>query len=83
MWICAIPTTRKTETTDVWVHVAGWPPPVRRMGDHAEKTFQWLTWGPDYTTWKITRKGIYNFYIAGRSNNFAIDRITIIMKMRL
>lgn len=67
----------RDEGNDVWVHVIGWPPPVRRMGDHGEKTFQWLTWGPDEISWKITRKGLYHFYIAGRSNYFAIDRIAI------
>lgn len=67
----------KDGDNDVWVHIKDWPLPVRRMGDHAENTYQWLTWGPDWVTFDITKKGVYHFYIAGRSNLFGIDRILI------
>lgn len=33
--------------------------------------------GPEYTYWDIDKPGLYEFYIAGRSHGFGIDRIAI------
>jgi len=66
----------KDGDNDVWIHIEGFPPPIQRVGDHSVKTFQWLTWGLDWVKWEL-KPGIYTFYIAGRSDNFAIDRILI------
>ncbi|MFN3999972.1 hypothetical protein [Algoriphagus sp.] len=68
---------QKDGDNDIWVHIKGWPLPVRRVGDHAVDSFQWLTWGPDYTYWDIEKPGLYEFYIAGRSQGFGVDRIAI------
>ncbi len=67
----------KDGDNDIWVHIKGWPLPIRRVGDHAVDSFQWLTWGPEYTYWDIDEPGLYEFYIAGRSHGFGIDRIAI------
>ncbi len=68
---------RKDGDNDAWVHIVDWPLPVRRVGDHAEATYQWLTWGPDWVTFNITRPGVYAFYVAGRSDGFGVDRIAV------
>jgi hypothetical protein len=68
---------KKDGDNDVWVHIVGWPLPVRRVGDHGVETYQWLTWGTDVVTFEIKQKGVYQFYVAGRSNNFGVDRIAV------
>lgn len=68
---------KKDGDNDIWVHIKGWPPPVRRVGDHAVESYQWLTWGPEWTYWDITEPGVYTFYVAGRSHGFGVDRIAI------
>ncbi|MEK6481168.1 hypothetical protein WJR50_26735 [Catalinimonas sp. 4WD22] len=67
----------KDGDNDIWVHIVGWPPPIKRVGDHAVDSFQWLTWGPDWVYWDIEKPGLYEFYVAGRSHGFGIDRIAI------
>lgn len=67
----------KDGDNDIWVHIVGWPPPIRRVGDHAVDSFQWLTWGTDWVYWDIEKPGVYRFYVAGRSQGFGVDRIAI------
>jgi len=68
---------KKDGDNDIWVHIIDYPFPVRRVGDHAIESYQWLTWGPEWVYFDIKRPGTYSFYIAGRSHGFAIDRIAI------
>ncbi len=68
---------RKDGDNDIWVHVVGYPLPIRRVGDHAVDSYQWLTWGPEWTYFDLEKPGTYTFYIAGRSKGFGIDRIAI------
>ncbi|GAB5521453.1 MAG: hypothetical protein RhofKO_37040 [Rhodothermales bacterium] len=67
----------KDGDNDIWVHIKGWPLPVRRVGDHAVDSFQWLTWGPDWVYWDIDEPGVYEFYVAGRSHGFGVDRVAV------
>jgi len=68
---------KKDGDNDIWVHIVNWPLPIRRVGDHAVDSFQWLTWGPEWVFWDIEKPRIYHFYIAGRSHGFGVDRIAI------
>ena len=67
----------KDGDNDIWVHIVDYPLPIRRVGDHAVDSFQWLTWGPEWTYFDLDKPGIYKFYIAGRSHGFGVDRIAI------
>ncbi len=67
----------KDGDNDIWVHIVDYPLPVRRVGDHAVDSFQWLTWGPEWVYFDLEKPGVYEFYVAGRSHGFAIDRIAI------
>lgn len=68
---------KKDGDNDIWVHVIGYPLPIRRVGDHAVDTYQWLTWGPEWVYFDLEVPGTYEFYVAGRSHGFAVDRIAI------
>ncbi|GAB5562445.1 MAG: hypothetical protein SynsKO_40920 [Synoicihabitans sp.] len=68
---------KKDGDNDIWVHLMGAPPPIRRVGDHAVESFQWLTWGTEWVFWDIEKPGVYTFYLAGRSRGFGVDRIAV------
>jgi hypothetical protein len=67
----------KDGDNDIWVHIIDYPLPIRRVGDHAVDSWQWLTWGPEWVYFDLEKPGVYKFYVAGRSQGFAIDRIAI------
>ena len=68
---------KKDGDNDIWVHVKGYRLPIQRVGDHAVDTYQWLTWGPEWVHFDLEKPGVYEFYIAGRSHGFGVDRIAI------
>ena len=73
---------REDGDNDVWTHVVDWPPTIVRVGSHHPGAFDWLSWGPPiHSSWGILDvPRVYEFYVAGRSRGFSVDRISIYRK---
>jgi len=69
---------------DVWTHIEDYPPKVYRCGSHHPNEWGWLSWGPhtpgEASKFGIKEKGLYVFYVSGRSKGFGVGRIHIYRK---
>lgn len=70
----------KDGDNDIWCHMVGEPGQIDRQGDWGVKVWQWLSWGPEWVTFDISEPGLYYFYVTGRSNGFAIDKMAVFRK---